>query len=282
MNEARHSTKGENPATKRPCRICGHTEYSLFAVKNGFHLERCGRCSLVQVTDDLSTVCLADYYKEDFFTDTYSWQHEPKGQRLMYEKANYRLGEIEKFKPGKGTLLEVGCSFGFFLDAARTRGWTTVGVELGEYAARYAQEQLGLEVHCGMVRGCKLPFGQFDVVALWDVIEHLDDPVAELNHMHALLKSEGLLVFNTPDVDGYVRRLQGLRWRCFIPPIHLTNFGPRSMEALLEKTQFRILLRTVALPREALLQKLRLFWLLKKLQFSDKMLVFAQKPVAPT
>lgn len=262
---------------KRACRICGCTEFDLFAVKDGFHLERCCVCSLMQITDDLSDVCLEDYYEKEFFDNTYGGLHQEKGQRTAYEKFAYRLQEIEKLKSEKGTILDVGCSFGYFLDAARSRGWKPVGVEIGEYAARFAQETLKLEVHVSDVRQGDLPSNCFDVICLWDVLEHLDEPLAVLNHLHHLMKKEGLLVFNTPDVDSYIRKLQGLRWRCFIPPIHVTYYGPRAVKALLERTGFRLLSRTVALPREALLQKLHVFNFLKKIHFSDKMLIFAEK-----
>ena len=94
----------------------------------------------MQITDDLSDVCLEDYYEKEFFDNTYGGLNQEKGQRTAYEKFAYRLQEIEKLKPEKGTILDVGCSFGYFLDAARSRGWKPVGVEIGEYAARFAQE----------------------------------------------------------------------------------------------------------------------------------------------
>jgi len=261
----------------RGCLICGSIQFDFFVKKNGFSLGRCLRCSLLQVTDDLSKVCLKDYYDQEFFDETYDWLQKPAGKKKEYQKFNYRLTEIEKFKPGKGNVLDIGCSFGHFLDCARSRGWTPVGVEISEYAARFAKETLKLNVHVADVSEADLPEGHFDAVTLWNVLEHLDDPVEELEHLNRLMKKAGLLVFTTGDVDSYLRKLQGLRWRSFIPPIHVANYGPRSVKSLLEKTGFRLLSSSVALPREELLSKLHVINSLKKIKFSDKMLIYAQK-----
>jgi 2-polyprenyl-3-methyl-5-hydroxy-6-metoxy-1,4-benzoquinol methylase len=231
----------------------------------------------VQITNDLSNLRLDEIYTQEFHDEIYSWQHQEAGKKIAYDKSNYRLDEIERYVPDRGRLFEIGCSFGFFMDAARSRGWQTTGVEVGEYAAKYAIQTLGLEVTHGTTAAANLPADSFDAVAMWDVLEHLDEPLGEMQLVHSLLKKGGLLVFNTPDVDAYMRRLQGSLWRCFIPPAHIAYFNTKSAERLLERTGFRLLERTFALPRERLLQKLKLLDLFKTLGLSDKMLVFAER-----
>jgi pimeloyl-ACP methyl ester carboxylesterase len=282
---ARRGRRGASPPARagrpmtylRACRICGSSDYRLFTVKDGFHLQRCRRCDLLQVTDNLSSVNLEDYYGQEFFEQTYDWLEKRRGRRKEYAKFHHRMAEIEKHKPDKGAILDVGCSFGFFLDVARDRSWQPAGVEIGEHAARFARSELGLEVHVSQLRDSPLPQGRFDVVTFWNVLEHLDDPVSDFRRVHGLLKEGGLLVFTTGDVDSYLRRLQGLRWRAFIPPVHLANYGERSVHALMERCGFELIEKTVALPREALLKKLRVLDLLKRLRFSDKMMVFARR-----
>ncbi len=263
--------------TARACRTCGCEKYDHFARVSGFNLGRCRQCSLVQITDDLAAVDLKAYYDSAFFENVYEWQKEGKGRKVAYEKFTYRLEEIEALRPDKGSILDVGCAYGFFLDVARSRGWCTEGVELGDHAVQYARGKLGLRVHHANVLDVRLPPQTFDVVTLWDVVEHLDDPISVLMHLRRSMKNNALLVFNTPDVDSYVRKVQGLRWRNFIPPIHVTYFGQRAAAHLLRRTGFRLINNTVALPRERLLQKLRLFGFLKAIRLSDKMLVFAER-----
>jgi 2-polyprenyl-3-methyl-5-hydroxy-6-metoxy-1,4-benzoquinol methylase len=258
--------------------VCGSRSYVFFLQKDGFNLERCKQCGLVQVTDDLTGVNLEDYYGKEFFDEAYMWlQNEGKGRKREYEKFHHRLQIIESLKPERGAILDIGCSFGFFLDVARSRGWEPTGVEIGEYAASFARERLNLKVHISELSEAVLPRAHFDAVTLWNVIEHLDNPIDELSRINAALKEGGLLVFTTSDVDSYLRKIQGFRWRAFIPPIHLVNYNYKVVDLLLKNTGFHIVLRSVALPRESLLQKLKIIDLLRKIKFSDKMMIFAIK-----
>ena len=259
------------------CRLCGPSEFSDFAVIDGFCLQRCRQCSLVQITDDLSNVNLEDYYDQKFFDETYDWLKEAKGRQKEYRKFDYRLEEIEKLKPGKGKILDLGCSFGFFLDVARGRGWNAVGVEVGEYAAKFVRDKLDLDVHTGDLMDVDLPADHFEAVTLWNVLEHLDDPVAQLMRINGLMKTGGVFVLTTGDIDSYIRKVEGLRWRALIPPIHVANYSVAAVTRLLELTGFSLWVRSVALPREALLKKIGVIGLLKALRFSDKMMIFARK-----
>lgn len=271
--------KGLGGAFEGTCRICGPTRFSSFAVKEGFNLSRCEQCRAVQITDDLSNVRLEEYYDKHFFHETYDWleDEEGSGRRKEYQKFHFRMDEIERLKPEKGRILDVGCSYGFFLDVARSRGWQTVGIDVGEHAVSFARERLGLEVHVCDLAAVPLEPGTIDVVTMWNVVEHLPEPVTELRRIHKLLTPGGLIVFTTGNVDSYIRRVQGLRWRMFIPPIHVVNFSATAIPRLLDKSGFDLEVRSVALPREALLRRMGLIGLLRGLKFSDKMLIFARK-----
>jgi 2-polyprenyl-3-methyl-5-hydroxy-6-metoxy-1,4-benzoquinol methylase len=263
--------------TKSNCRLCGKIDYTHIRIKNGFHLERCRSCSLVQITDDMSAVRLEELYDQAFFEEVYDWQHEGRGKRIAYEKLDDRLDEIERLVSGRGKMLEVGCAFGYFLDTARSRGWQTRGIELGDHAARFAREELELDVQTMSIEQAEFGPGEFDVIALWDVLEHLEDPLEQFRRLGQMLKKDGIVAFNTPDVDSAIARLQGRYWRNFVPPIHITYFGPRSIQRLLALTGFEPVEITVALPRERLLKQLRLYDLLRRWGVSDKLLVFARK-----
>ncbi len=127
------------------------------------------------------------------------------------------------------------------------------------------------------MRQAALPLNHFEAVTMWNVLEHFDDPLAEVQHVNALLRDGGLFVFTTANIDSYLAKVQGMKWRMFIPPIHITHYNPTSVEALLRKCGFRLVQNSVALPRERLLQKFGAIDLFKKLKFSDKFMIFAQK-----
>ncbi len=141
--------------------------------------------------------------------------------------------------PQPGDLLDVGAATGFFLDLARSRGWNTCGVEPSEYASRVASQK-NLAVHCGVLEELNLPDASFDVITMWDVIEHGTDPNASLAAACRLLRPEGTLALNTPDAESFLARLLGLRWHLVVPPEHLILFGQRSLRQLLEANGFTV------------------------------------------
>ena len=155
-------------------------------------------------------------------------------RRLTYEK---EIERIEALASGR-TLLDVGCYTGFFLKQARERGWKVQGVELSRWAAEHARSQLGLEIFCG-------PIEQFssaqpiNVVTLWDVLEHLSDPVATLRSIRAVLKPRGLLVFTTHNLDAPIARLMRSKYPFFME-MHTVHLNNRTRDLLLEKSGFEL------------------------------------------
>ena len=115
-----------------------------------------------------------------------------------------------------GRMLDVGCGHGLLLDEARARGYEVTGLELSESSARYAREELELDVH-------EVPLSDyadgegFAVVVLADVLEHLDDPVAAIDACRSLLTVGGVLCVVTPDPSSLTARLGGRRWWGYLP-----------------------------------------------------------------
>ncbi|HLH21875.1 MAG TPA: class I SAM-dependent methyltransferase [Chloroflexota bacterium] len=138
----------------------------------------------------------------------------------------------------RGRLLDVGCHIGVFLELAAARGWAAEGVEPSRWAADVARGR-GLRVTCGTLRGSTLPAGAFDVVTMWDVIEHFPDPAAEVREVHRLLRPGGLVGITTMNVDSLVARLLGPRWP-WLMQMHLYYFSVRTLRALMERCGFRV------------------------------------------
>ncbi|GAB4346829.1 MAG: class I SAM-dependent methyltransferase [Candidatus Abyssubacteria bacterium] len=150
--------------------------------------------------------------------------HERNWRKLAYE--------------GRGELLDVGCGTGRYLEWVCERGWTARGIDVLEDAVARARRK-GLEAVTGdLVRSCPWKSGSFDVVTMWDVIEHLSEPVATLRVIHGLLRAGGRLVIATPNIDSLPARLLGTYWMPLEMPRHLTLFSPSTIGVLLEKTGF--------------------------------------------
>ncbi len=138
-----------------------------------------------------------------------------------------------------GDLLDVGAATGFFLDLAQNRGWRCVGVEPSAFAVREAASK-GLNVREGVIEELDAPDGSFDVVTMWDVVEHVRDPRAALGAAHRLLRPGGVLAINTPDSGSVLARVLGLRWHLVVPPEHLVLFHQKSLRLLLDEQHFRV------------------------------------------
>ena len=264
--------------SRRACRICSSEGLQPRFIKDGFRIEKCMNCGLMQVTNPPAPSEIGSYYENGFFDEHYSkLQTDPKRLAYEYEKFNFRLKEIEKRTTGKGRILDVGCSFGFFLDVARKRGWKVYGVEISEYASNHAKRNLGLNVVNKDLIGARFDTGFFDIVTLWNVLEHLHDPVELMNEVYRILKEKGIVVLTTGDIESPLARLKRGRWRMLIPPIHLSHFSPSTINYLLDPSGLDLIEQTYALPYEFLLEKWRLLGIFRRFKVSDKMLIYAGK-----
>jgi 2-polyprenyl-3-methyl-5-hydroxy-6-metoxy-1,4-benzoquinol methylase len=134
-------------------------------------------------------------------------------------------------------LLDVGCAGGAFLVAAREAGFEVAGVEPSRWMADFGRKSYGLDIIDGILRPETFAPGTFDVVTLWDVIEHVPDPHELLGLIHRLLKPEGWLVVNYPDIGSLAARTLGRRWPFWLS-VHLLYYTRPTMRQQLMRAGF--------------------------------------------
>ncbi len=158
-----------------------------------------------------------------------------------------RSGRIETFgrdlaalqrHQRSGRLLDVGCHIGLVLEVDRDAGWEGAGVEPSLWAVKRARAH-GLDVRHGTLQEGDFDEESRDVVTMWDVVEHLADPLAELRRVHRLLRPNGLLALSTMNVDALFPRLMGRRWPWYMQ-MHLVYFSRRTLQSTLAKAGFRV------------------------------------------
>jgi 2-polyprenyl-3-methyl-5-hydroxy-6-metoxy-1,4-benzoquinol methylase len=150
------------------------------------------------------------------------------------------LSHLRRYGPKEGRLLEVGCAYGFFLLEAQ-RYFQCTGIEVSEAATNFCRSR-GLDVHLGIADESSLQNrGQFDAVVMLDVIEHLANPVETLSLLFHALNENGSIMIATGNLDSFLARLMGKRWRLMTPPQHLFYFSRRTLTALLEKIGFHVI-----------------------------------------
>lgn len=229
------------------CNLCGSEEYTHFLNREDlllflpgeFTLVKCDTCGLVYenprpVLADLPLI----------YPDTYDPFDDPeKRSKLKKLQVSYghrkKLRWIEKFQNG-GNICDVGCATGDFVyEAQATDKWTAFGVEPSAKAVQTAIER-GLNIKKGVFEESIFPNVQFDVVTMWNVIEHLADPKHTLEKINQKLKSGGWLVFTTPRLLTFGSNFFGKYWMGYELPRHFYVFSTETIEQLLQRTGFAV------------------------------------------
>ncbi len=273
------------------------TAYACTSGGYGRHgpIVQCRHCGFVYATPRPVSSDVLDIYEA---VKDPLYQEERQGRRLTFE---HHLKPMMKFTglPDHQRLLDVGAYTGVFVEIATHHGWDAVGIEPSEWAVDQARAQ-GLRVMLGTLEEAAFPDQAFDVVTMWDVIEHVPDPAATLQAAWRVLAPGGFLVVHTMDIDSLFSRCMGKRWPWYME-MHLCYFSRRTMAAMLEKAGFEVLWmgaqgrylqagylasRVTALvpwlgrPLEAMVGWFNLRNLPLRINLGDLFTTYAQKPVA--
>ena len=219
---------GEQDAT---CENCGHDDLQKFIDKPGHQLLHCSQCDLFQKGVLESTLV----YEEEY--------HECYAKRIdgKIRTALIRLGSIEPYLQSDAPkMLDIGCSIGATVSAAKKLGWDATGVDVSRLAVDQCLER-GLDCH--IVTDGTLPFkdNTFDLVTNWHVIEHVLDVKQTLAEWQRVLKPGGVMILETPDARYLKARLLGPKYKKFWPAEHLYTFNKSNLSQIMETCGFEIL-----------------------------------------
>jgi len=223
------------------CPACGGKDFfPLFAMWDHTY-EECRGCGFQRMADPPEPGELDGFYSQSRQHAMEAYQEHEKNLGRFHKI----LERIEKVVP-RGRILDVGCSMGTSLVAARERGWEAVGTELCVPAAEYGREELGLDIRVtsleeGAFAQEGLEAGSFDAVLMHHTFEHLRHPdrVAEL--VRGLLREGGVFYTAQPNHACLKARMFGACWSYGVTPEHLNLFSPRSLKMLLLRRGFKVL-----------------------------------------
>jgi SAM-dependent methyltransferase len=187
---------------------------------------------------------MVELYPDNYLPFTGAIQDEPSVLR-KWDRAyglNKRCRAVASHARGRnpGSILDVGCATGVFLDGMRSRGWETFGIEPSVTAASYARQRLALNVETTDWESAAATPGSVDVVTMWDVLEHMTDPRGTLQKAATVLKPGGLLILSLPNPDTWELPFLGPYWIGWDLPRHLHLFTRNVLDRLLQESGFRL------------------------------------------
>jgi len=237
-----------------PCNLCGSREYRVMyagrvapvaalteqafrctSLQHGdfTNIVQCSRCGLLYENPREPEDVIETRYEQ---VEDATYEREMEGRVRTYSAM---MPAIEAYFPGPGRALDIGCYLGVFLDVARARGWQTFGVEPSAWAAERTRRKGHQAVNAPLRRSALAP-ESFDLITLWDVIEHLHDPLGELREIHKLSRPGGIFALTTMDAGSLYAKVSGRRWPWYMR-MHLFYFTRGTLTRMLDMAGFEVL-----------------------------------------
>ena len=252
MNDS--PTRYENLLEHVACNLCGADDFTVLIpprydrakpdqIENTFRssgdeilidqLVQCNQCGLKYLNPRLRQDLIVKAYSSG--TDE-TFVSQVVARERTFERC---LKDIERLVPQKGRLYDIGTGSGAFPGVAKRRGWDAAGCEPNAWLANWGSQRYGIRIAAGTVFDQKLDAEFYDVVTLWDVLEHTPDPKAVLRECRRILKPGGLLVLNYPDIGTSIARMMGRHW-VFLLSVHLYYFTAKTARRILSETGFSV------------------------------------------
>lgn len=235
------------------CLLCGKNDSDVLFVApvqdfqkgiflyDEWNIVKCKHCGLVYVNPRINKEANDSYYRFEIegdhvfidrhFVDTAQTQ-SPYWERLI------RLIQQQK---NQGKLLDVGSGNGAFLVQARSAGFEVEGQDISPYFIEYCKRNRNLEIHEGELSSLNFPSNYFDVITLFDVIEHHRQPLELLKEIKRILKTDGILIITTHDIGNFFAKIHGKKWRMIYPVGHLVYYTKQTLTASLIQAGFRVI-----------------------------------------
>lgn len=218
------------------CPLCQMNNFEhLFSIEY-LNFVRCNTCGLVYINPHPAIGDLLKVYSPGLKEWTRVETYIDKKIDLF---KNY-LTKVEAVKE-KGKILDIGCGIGLFLKIAREKGWDTYGVDVSCKDIEYAKRNYNLNVFKGTIEDANYPNDFFDVITMWDFIEHITDPLSCLKEVRRILKNDGMLFILTGNIESKEAREKGVYWPFLGGSTHLVFYSPQTIRKILDIVGLKVI-----------------------------------------
>lgn len=224
------------------CKVCDSTSIrERFKIFENKAICRCDNCGVEFLYPQLNDEELTKLYSETYYTPwglAGSAENEAL-KRMKIATFNLRLNTVKTFVT-KEKLLDVGCATGYLLEAANEKGFDVYGVEFSEYSSQIAKQKFGNhKIHNGILESSPFTNGFFDVITMFDLIEHVRIPQIVLEKAKQLLSDSGVIMISTPDTGSTSHALMGKRWTHYKLE-HFFYFNRASMNLAADRSGLKV------------------------------------------
>jgi 2-polyprenyl-3-methyl-5-hydroxy-6-metoxy-1,4-benzoquinol methylase len=226
------------------CGFCGNNHYDNYESLEDWNIVKCKGCGFHYTNPRPKLSVLDKYYDSKYFKDVRHSKkfHNSDGTiRKTTESYFNRIETIESNIEKRGRLLEIGAARGGFLNVMKDRGWHVDGVEISKDAVGLAKEIYGIDLFLGIYQDFQ-PKEKFDVICMYQTLEHVPDPKQILEKSYRLLNEGGLLIVEVPNIKGFdIKKDKDRRYLVYDLPRHLNHFSPKFLVNQMTNMGYEIL-----------------------------------------
>ena len=225
------------------CNLCGKNKGHLFLKwKKNYQLFKCVNCeavspniSHVNETEFIDSIYNKPNYTKKEFLDIYK-NYNYRKKKFGKERFGYTIKRLGLSKKSK--VLDLGCGFGYYLKYLKSKGVHCKGIEPAKNIADFCRKELKIDVYSTKLEDEKDK--SYDLITLFDVIEHLKDPIDYFKKIKKKLKKNKYCVIYTPNIHSLSYALMGSDQNTMLPFEHVCFFNLKSLKYLVRQTKFKI------------------------------------------
>jgi 2-polyprenyl-3-methyl-5-hydroxy-6-metoxy-1,4-benzoquinol methylase len=236
-----------------PCPLCGRNDATIRSEATDptpatgpglcFAIVQCRHCGLIYTNPRPTEATIGHFYPADYRP------HAPRGKRAVRLPSRFWSRLLGRPCPerrgrlpltGGGRLLDFGCGGGSYLRRMSQLGWRVTGLDASPRAVERVRDDLACDVYQGTLPHADLAPGSFDVVTMWQSLEHVHRPMEVLRSAYELLRPGGRIVVAVPNIASLPATWFGDNWFGLDLPRHLTHFTPTTLAGMLLAAGFRV------------------------------------------